>query len=61
LENVGFEVNHIQSNGGKWGHLRQVLIQHNSGIAASKQAICHSIRHRIFSYLDDRKDTRDNP
>ena len=61
LENVGFEVNHIQSNGGKWATCGQVLIHTIQGSRlANKPFVIRSI-NRIFSYLDDRKNTRDNP
>jgi len=60
LENVGFEVNHIQSKGGKWATCGQVLIHTIQGSKrANKPFVIRSI-NRIFSYLDDRKDTRDN-
>ena len=55
LSDVGFEVDLLQSNGGKWATCGQVLVH---TIQASRRAnrpfVIRSI-NRIFAYLDDRR------
>ena len=61
LSDAGFEVDQIKRNGGKWATCGQVLVHTIQGSnRLNRRFVIRSI-NRLFSYLDDRKETRDNP
>ncbi len=59
LENAGFRVHSIESNGGKWAVCGQVLIHTLQGTRLNRRIIIELI-NRLFSFLDDRRRTYSN-
>lgn len=59
LEETGFVVDSVESNGGKWALCGQVLIHTIQGSRLDRRSIIRLI-NRVFAYIDDRKSTRTN-
>jgi SAM-dependent methyltransferase len=53
LENAGFKVNSMESNGGKWALCGQVLIHTFEETRLYRRSMIHLI-NKAFSFLDDR-------
>ena len=60
LEDIGFVITKIKSNGGKWATCGQVLIHTMEDTKFNYSIIIRGI-NRLFSYLDDRKAIYTNP
>jgi SAM-dependent methyltransferase len=54
LEDAGFAVDSIESNGGKWALCGQVLIHTIQGSRLNRQPVIRLI-NRAFAYMDDRR------
>jgi SAM-dependent methyltransferase len=60
LEKVGFVVDEIVGNGGKWATCGQVLVHTVQTSRVNHRAVIRTI-NRVFAYLDDRKKINGNP
>jgi SAM-dependent methyltransferase len=61
LDDAGFEVDQIRGNGGKWATCGQVFVHTIQASTRANKPFVIRLINRIFAYLDDRKETSDNP
>jgi SAM-dependent methyltransferase len=60
LESIGFRIDKITSNGGKWATCGQMIIHTIQGTRLERQFLIRII-NRMFAYLDDRRPIFSNP